>query len=195
MVQKLNSSFLPKDKMIKYLQYLNNIVLNLHKSKFFSILIVLLIITHTNYAQQLIMSSMGSLSNNSGLSASINFKSNANCIDVQSGIAVLNSTKGYGEFVVNCAVKQQFNILGIKMYPNPVKNSTKIKFTNTPPLAEYFNITIWNAEGALIKSVKETGYNIFQGLLIELSTIPSGGYILKIESPEYLEALKFIKTN
>ena len=58
-----------------------------------------------------------------------------------------------------------------------------------------FNITIWNTEGELVKSMKESGYNIFQGLLIDFSTLSPGGYILKIESPEYIEALKFIKTN
>ena len=171
------------------------IVLNTPKYKIAPLVIGILFTVQTSYAQQLTMSSMGILDNTSSLSAAINFKSNANCIDVQSGIAVLNGFKGYGEFVVNCSVKQQFNILGVKMFPNPVITRSKIKFTNTPSLIENFNITIWNTEGELVKSMKESGYNIFQGLLIDFSTLSPGGYILKIESPEYIEALKFIKTN
>ena len=171
------------------------IVLITPKYKIAPLVIGILLTVQTNYAQQLTMSSMGILENTSSLSAAINFKSNAKCIDVQSGIAVLNGFKGYGEFVVNCSVKQQFNILGVKLFPNPVITRSKIKFTNTPSLTENFNVTIWNTEGELVKSMKESGYNIFQGLLIDFSTLSPGGYILKIESPEYIEALKFIKTN
>jgi len=171
------------------------IVLNTPKYKIAPLIIGILCSVQTNYAQQLTMSSIGILENTSSLSAAINFKSNANCIEVQSGIAVFNGFKGYGEFIVNCSVKQQFNILGVKIFPNPVITSSKIKFTNTPSLTTNFSITIWNTEGELIKSRKESGYTIFQGLLIDFSTLSPGGYILKIESPEYIEALKFIKTD
>ncbi len=169
--------------------------MTLPKDKFLPFFISFLITVHTNYAQQLTMSSMGSMGNTSGLSAAINFKSNTNCIDVQSGIAVLNGTKGFGEFAVNCKLKQQFNMLGLKLFPNPVKTSSKLKFTNTPPLTENFNVTIWSAEGDLVKTLKASGYNIFQGIIMDFSTITPGGYVLKIESSQYLEALKFIKTN
>jgi hypothetical protein len=169
--------------------------LNLHNNKFLLLLIVFFITVHTSYAQQLTMSSMGSMGNTSGLSAAINFKSNSNCIDIQSGIAVLNGTKGFGAFVVNCEVKQQFNMLGLKLYPNPVRTSSKLKFTNTPPLTENFNITIWSAEGELVKTLNASGYTLFQGIIMDLSAITPGGYVIKIESTQYIEALKFIKTN
>lgn len=169
--------------------------MTLPKNKFLPLLIVFFITVHTSYAQQLTMSSMGSMGNTSGLSAAINFKSNSNCIDVQSGIAVLNGTKGFGAFVVNCEEKQQFNMLGLKLYPNPVRTSSKLKFTNTPPLTENFNITIWSTEGELVKTLKASGYTLFQGIIMDLSAITPGGYVLKIESTQYIEALKFIKTN
>ena len=72
---------------------------------------------------------------------------------------------------------------------------SKIKFINTPPQTEIFNISIWNADGTFIKSLSSSGYTIFQGMLIDLSNIAPGGYVLKIESPQYLEALKFIKAD
>jgi hypothetical protein len=71
----------------------------------------------------------------------------------------------------------------------------KIKLNNTPPLTETFSLSIWTTEGALIRSQKETGYNLFQGLNIDLSGLVSGTYILKIESPTYVDAIKFIKAN
>ena len=54
-----------------------------------------MLIVKTNSAQQLIMSSMGQLEHTTSISAAINFKSNTNCIDVQSGIMVLNSYKSF----------------------------------------------------------------------------------------------------
>jgi hypothetical protein len=89
----------------------------------------------------------------------------------------------------------KFNTLGIKMFPNPVNNATKVKLNNTPPLTETFNLTIWTTEGLLIKTQKETGYNLFQGLNMDLSALVAGTYILKVESVGYMDAIKFIKTN
>jgi hypothetical protein len=56
-------------------------------------------------------------------------------------------------------------------------------------------LTIWTTEGLLIKTQKETGYNLFQGLNMDLSALVAGTYILKVESVGYMDAIKFIKTN
>jgi hypothetical protein len=40
-----------------------------------------------------------------------------------------------------------------------------------------------------------TGLQIFQGLQLNFSELSAGNYILKIESPQFIEALKFIKIN
>jgi len=92
-------------------------------------------------------------------------------------------------------VTMKFNSLGVRMFPNPVNNTAKIKLNNTPPLTETFNLTIWTTEGMLVRTQKETGYNLFQGLNIDLSALIAGTYILKIESPAYMDAIKFIKVN
>jgi hypothetical protein len=44
-------------------------------------------------------------------------------------------------------------------------------------------------------SKKETGYNIFQGINLDLGNIIAGSYVLKIESSNYVDAVKFIKSN
>ena len=142
-----------------------------------------------------VMSSTGAMPGTASNGLAINFNSIAACIDVQTGVAVLNGARGNGQFAINCEVTLRYNSLGIKMYPNPVNNLTKVKFNNTPPLTETFNLTIWTTEGFLIKTQKETGYNLFQGLNIDLSALIAGTYVLKIESPAYVDAIKFIKTN
>jgi hypothetical protein len=142
-----------------------------------------------------VMSSVGSLPGTASNGLAIQFNSIGACIDVQTGIAVLNGTRGNGLFAINCEVTMKFNSLGIKMYPNPVSYSTKVKLNNTPPLTEVFNLTIWTTEGMLVRTQKETGYNLFQGLNIDLSPLVAGTYVLKIESPAYVDAIKFIKSN
>jgi hypothetical protein len=142
-----------------------------------------------------IMSSVGVLPGTASNGLAIQFNSIGACIDVQTGIAVLNGTRGNGLFAINCEVTMKFNSLGIKMYPNPVSYSTKVKLNNTPPLTEVFNLTIWTTEGMLVRTQKETGYNLFQGLNIDLSPLVAGTYVLKIESPAYVDAIKFIKSN
>lgn len=142
-----------------------------------------------------VMSSVGSYAGTPSNGLAINFNSNAACIDVQTGVAVLNGARGNGQFAINCEVIMKFNSLGIKMFPNPVNNATKIKLNNTPPLNEVFNLTIWTTEGMLIRTQKETGYNLFQGLNMDLSGLIAGTYVLKIEAQAYMDAVKFIKTN
>jgi hypothetical protein len=141
------------------------------------------------------MSSVGIIGNTNSNATAISFKSVANCLDVQSGIAVLNGTRSNGQFVTNCDVNVKFNTLGIKLFPNPVISSTKIKFINTPPLNENFNVSVWTMEGGIVFSRKETGYSIFQGVIVDMGMLIAGSYILKIESANYADAIKFIKAN
>jgi hypothetical protein len=150
-------------------------------------------------AQQLtgafIMSSVGGLNNMSNNSMAVTFSSNATCLNVQNGTAVLTGDRGTGNFAINCEVKSKYNTLGIKLYPNPVIATTKIKFINTPPLNDLFNISIWGADGFKITSGKATGYELFQGMPLDFSMLQAGSYIIQIESDKYTDALKFIKAN
>jgi hypothetical protein len=150
-------------------------------------------------AQQLtgafIMSSVGGLQNMSNNSMAVTFISNAACLNVQNGTAVLTGDRGTGNFAINCEVKSKYNTLGIKLYPNPVVSITKIKFINTPPLNDQFNISIWGADGFKITNRKATGYELFQGMTLDFSMLNPGSYIIQIESEKYTDALKFIKAN
>ena len=141
------------------------------------------------------MSSMGSILGASNTGMAIQFNSIATCLNVQNGVAVLNGLRGNGQFAINCEVSLKINSLGIKLYPNPVNTTTKVKFVNTPPLTETFNLSVWTTEGALLSTRKESGYNLFQGINLDVSALGLGSYVLKIESQNYVDALKFIKAN
>lgn len=142
-----------------------------------------------------IMSSVGGIENASNNSMAITFNSSATCLNVQNGTAVLTGDRGTGNFAINCEVNTIFNSLGIKLYPNPVTTTTKIKFINTPPLNDQFNISIWGADGFKITSGKATGFELFQGVPLDFSMLQAGSYIIQIESEKYRDALKFIKAN
>jgi hypothetical protein len=161
--------------------------------------IVVISFPQNSYAQALsgsfIMSSIGSIQNMSNNSMAVTFTSNANCLNIQNGAAVLTGERGVGLFAINCEVNTKFNTLGIKLYPNPVIATTKIKFINTPPLNEQFNISIWGADGFKITSGKATGYELYQGMPLDFSMLHAGSYIIRIESEKYQDALKFKKAN
>jgi len=142
-----------------------------------------------------VMSSVATFPNMSSNVLAIQFKGIATCLDVQNGVAVLSGTRAIGQFAINCEVTMKFNTLGIKMYPNPVENLSKVKFTETPPLTDLFNVSVWSTTGVMISYQKETGYNLFQGILIDLSYLKPGTYVLKLESANFIDAVKFIKAN
>ncbi len=140
-----------------------------------------------------IMSSVGSIQNLSNNSMSITFSSNIACLNVQNGTTILTSEKGTGLFNINCVVKEKFNTLGIKLFPNPVNAISKLQFLSKPPLNENFVITIWTADGFNLYHGKATGDEIFQGKNVDLSSLPSGSFVIQVESQNFIDALKFIK--
>jgi hypothetical protein len=170
-----------------------------HKTIFLLIAIVALSFPKSIEAQELsgafIMSSIGGIQNMSNNSMAVTFTSNAACLNVQNGTAVLTGERGTGLFAVNCEVNTKFNTLGLKLYPNPVGANTKVKFINTPPLNDNFSITIWGSQGEKLSTTTATGYEIYQGKLMNLSSLISGSYIIQVESDKYQDALKFIKAN
>jgi hypothetical protein len=130
-----------------------------------------------------------------GAVSAIVFQSEVACLNVQSGITVLNGQRGAGLFNPNCNLNINFNTLGVQLFPNPVLINTQLKITKKPTINEDFNMSIWNAEGGLVTSLKMTSELLYQGKLLDLSNIPAGYYVLRIESPTYMDAIKFIKAN
>jgi len=140
-----------------------------------------------------IMSSVGVINNFSNNSMALTFSSISNCLNVQNGAAVLTGDRGNGLFAANCETITKINSLGIQLLPNPVSDFTKVKFMNTPPLYDNFIITILGLDGSRITNISATGYELFQGKQINLSSLSSGTFFIQIESSKYIDAIKFIK--
>jgi hypothetical protein len=73
--------------------------------------------------------------------------------------------------------------------------STKVKFVNTPPLNDKFSIIVWGSQGEKYITTTATGYEIYQGKLMNMGSLIAGSYVIQIESDKYQDALKFIKAN
>ena len=118
---------------------------------------ILILTCHFNIAngQSILMSSMGILPGTTNNASAIMFKSNNNCIDVQTGLTLFNRSTGSGEFDINCIVAQQFNILGMKLFPNPVVSNAKLKLNNLPGSSQDFTVSVWDNQGKLISNTKK----------------------------------------
>ena len=101
-----------------------------------------------------IMSSVGSLTNMSNNSMSVTFNSSAACLNIQNGTAVIIGDRGVGSFAINCDVTTHFNTLGIKMYPNPVKNEL------------YINILHANKGNDMIELLDEKGVKLKEKIVV-----------------------------
>lgn len=141
----------------------------------------------------IIMSATTGMSGVQSNSGAIMIATSANCLDVKSGLAVISAIRGAGSFAINCELKQQFNTLGIKLYPNPIAQITRVKFINTPPLTDEFNISLSDISGNKVDLGKQNGYTLYQGYNLDLSQVIAGTYFLQITSANYLEIVKVIK--
>lgn len=142
-----------------------------------------------------VFSSVGNFSNANIVSAPVQFKSVNNCIDVQTGMAILKGERAQGIFVVNCALEEDFSHLGLRLYPNPVTANSILRLIYTPQLTKLFKVQVWTEEGKLIQTRSETGYSLYQGIKMNLSHLHAGGYILMVESEKQREYIKFLKAN
>ena len=57
-----------------------------------------------------------------------------------------------------------------------------------------FKLSILSAEGFEVMARKESGFTIFQGVNIDLVNLIAGTFILKIESPHFIDAVTFVKS-
>jgi len=139
-----------------------------------------------------IISSIGSFPGTQSNITAVKLDQNNACIDVKTGLPILTASRGKDKFIVNCEFINKYKTLGLRAYPNPAKNSTKIDVANMPPVNDLFTISLFHSSGVLIRSFKETGYRLFQGLNIDLMQLAGGTYVVKVESNDYLDAMTFV---
>jgi hypothetical protein len=151
-------------------------------------------IIYTVSAQNFIISSIGRLKGVSSNSSAFVISNSSNCLNAYSGIALFETPKNNGKFEITCFVNYEFNKLGLVFYPNPTRVISHVRFIKIPPLDEIFSISIWSIQGNLLLSQKESGYNLYNGIELNLNKLIPGSYILNIETSRFFDTIKFIKT-
>ena len=166
---------------------------------FFNTILILLVVylpcRSTAQNAVFIMNSVNILPGTTTNATAVNFKSLSACINVYTGIDVLIERNGIGQFDPNCAITLKINSLGVKLFPNPVSDNSKVRILMMPPVDEIFNVSIWTTDGVLLASRKENGYNLYQGVNLGTNNLHSGTFIAKIESSNFIDVIKFVKSN
>ena len=80
---------------------------------------------------------------------------------------------------------------GIKLYPNPARTKLNIAFLTAPQ--DEFIIHIVDNQGRIIKSISQTTLNHSRVFALDISTLSSGYYFLRIQSKDKLITQSFIK--
>ena len=138
------------------------------------------------------MSSNSHIPNTASSTSAIQFNSDTECIVVQTGVYA--TTWGeYKRFVINCEIDYDRKNIRIKFYPNPVKNFAKLQFIDTPPLTDKYELNVYDMLGHKISTREESGYNLYQGVMLDFSNLTGSPYVLQIKSGTYVDVIKFIK--
>ena len=118
------------------------------------------------------------------------------CFLMSNGIS--NYTEGTANlFSFNCVVAPVLESLHLTAYPNPFKDKVTIKSQSVfnYSTSVMYELLLYNAAGALIKTYKTSIYSLRSGFEIETPFQESGTYYLKVQIGQlHIETLKLIKT-
>lgn len=79
----------------------------------------------------------------------------------------------------------------VSLYPNPVQNLTKLKVTLDE--AQVIKVSVNNALGNMVKQYQIIGQKGSNEKTIDLSNVPSGSYMIRIEAGQNKKTLSVIK--
>jgi hypothetical protein len=100
-----------------------------------------------------------------------------------------DGTFGYSDVVEVEVVPIQYELS--QNYPNPFNPSTTIRFSL--PKETQLKINIYNILGELVETVAEGTYEAgYHKVAFNASTLPSGAYIYRIESSQYVQTKKML---
>ena len=100
-------------------------------------------------------------------------------------------------FSFNCVVAPMLESIHLTAYPNPFKDKVTIKSQSVfnYSTSVMYELLLYNAAGALIKTYKTSIYSLRSGFEIETPFQESGTYYLKVQIGQlHIETLKLIKT-
>ena len=153
-------------------------------------------ITQFANAQMTVAYSMGVLGGDLKLSNSSNplTLSMANCIQVSNGVTKFLTTNA-GMFINECIVDLNYSIISIQVLPNPFVDAVFVKFKTKIDKDNHFKISVFNNMGNLVKIENVNQDLFYTGYKVVLSNIPSGIYLMQINSSKVNEVFKIFKND
>ena len=151
-------------------------------------------ITQFANAQMTVAYSMGVLGGDLKLSNSSNplTLSMANCIQVSNGVTKFLTTNA-GMFINECIVDLNYSKISIQVLPNPFVDAVFVKFKTKIDKDNHFKISVFNNLGNLVKIENVNQDLFYTGYKVVLSNIPSGIYLMQINSSKVNEVFKIFK--
>lgn len=112
----------------------------------------------------------------------VSFTENKNCIKINNGLfKYLPSNNGV--FNLNCIVDISIRLLNLSLYPNPSSSDYVIvKLNNNVFFTDNYLLSVIGSGGRLYLSRKVTINELNNGLLILLTNLPPGNYIVNVSS-------------
>ncbi len=98
-----------------------------------------------------------------------------------------------GQFAYSDIKAVQFGnaAFAVSLYPNPVQNLTKLKVTLDQP--QVIKVSVNNALGNLVKQFEIAGQKGSNEKSIDLSSVPAGSYMIRIQAGQNQKTLSVIK--
>jgi hypothetical protein len=145
--------------------------------------------------QNFILSTVGAFPKLTAVSNPIYFKSNDACLDIQAGFSVVIGARNQGEFITNCDLPIKLEKINLQVFPNPGNEITYLRVDENISQMEIFQISIYTITGMLVYQTFESGSELHQGIIIDVSRLNEGGYFINISSKNFQSSQKFTKTN
>jgi len=147
-------------------------------------------------AQMSVAYSMGVLGGDLKLSNSSNplTLSTNNCIQISNGVVKFLGTNT-GVFVNDCVVNLNYSKLSIQVLPNPFIDAVYVTFKSKIDKDNHFKISVFNNTGQLVKSENVYQDLFYTGYRVILSGLPTGVYLMQINSSKVNEIFKIIKND
>lgn len=157
-------------------------------------ILIMCFITQFANAQMTVAYSMGVLGGDLKLSNSSNplTLSMANCIQVSNGVTKFLTTNA-GMFINECIVDLNYSKISIQVLPNPFVDAVYVKFKTKIDKDNHFKISVFDNLGNLVKIENVNQELFYTGYKVALSNIPSGIYLMQINSSKVNEVFKIFK--
>ena len=121
------------------------------------------------------------------------------CFNLANGVNTYEQGKS-GLFTNNCEVipsviERNIIKLNLRVFPNPVVTTVTVKSLDVLQVSEALLVTVYDISGQLVKTTKTNFYELGKGVVMNLTGLANGVYVLRVASPTASAEFKLIKVD